>query len=108
MDPDRPLKAIAERGASAAIPAARRAIAHGHRRPAMKQTIFKGDVVVLEDGRRGQVTLVAQGGSEVRVRLNGAPEGAQVKCEACEAWIIGSWWNTPAMHAAFAGERRDA
>jgi len=106
MDPGRPSKALAKREASAAIPAARRAIAHGHRRPAMKQSISTGDVVVLKDGRRGQVTLAAQNGALLRVRLNNTPAGTQVTCEAREAWLISSWWNSEEMRAAFSSGRR--
>ena len=66
----------------------------------MKQSLATGDVVVLEDGRRGRVVATRE--EEIHVLLS----TTTVACAPREARRINSWWNTEEMRAAFSSEGR--
>lgn len=61
------------------------------------RSIAVGDVVVLEDERRGKVVLATRSGAHLLLRLNTSPsagaEPAYLLCAAREVRRINSWWN---------------
>lgn len=74
-------------------------------------SIEVGDVVVLQEGRRGRVILASKGGKYLLLRLNTTPAGAEpayLLCGAREARRINSWWNARRKRGAFPREERSS